>query len=354
MVTFLAPQAEPVELEEQPQLASWDRHDHPSQVRRRNYLEHVMQTVMPMLAVIDGPAALQLDVGLGPRVDLLHQRDLDNYLQPVADVLPTTFCSYWATKSTATVSGVAVAPAVPAGASSVGDWRAAYARITGSLAGTAGREELTASIAAGTGLAPDGPLELQIAFTIGERRNWRALWKPTIDALDPILGRSIENRAFHPRDDRIVRLGLHRNIDAQLGTDTQVSVWWRAATGIELGITRKRLRSARSDRITTRARSGAGISASEGVVVFKDDDPGYEEWLREHHAGYVVNALRNPTAGYLKLHRAACSFISNSNRRGAGWTTGSYIKACSHRREDLARWACRQTGGKLDPGCRCN
>jgi hypothetical protein len=56
-------------------LANWDARTSPSQVRLRGYLEQVR----PLVAAVGGPTVVQLNVGLGPAVDLLHQRDLDNY-----------------------------------------------------------------------------------------------------------------------------------------------------------------------------------------------------------------------------------------------------------------------------------
>jgi hypothetical protein len=51
------------------------------------------------------------------------------------------------------------------------------------------------------------------------------LWKPGIDA----LGLAKPDRHFHPLDDRIVSLGLHRKIDDALGWDVVVEAWWGPA-----------------------------------------------------------------------------------------------------------------------------
>jgi hypothetical protein len=69
---------------------------------------------------------------------------------------------------------------------------------------------------------PDGPVRLEVSFTVGPRRNWLNLCKPTIDALDAILGRTRPDRAWHPRDERITELGLHRHLDPDLGHDVAV------------------------------------------------------------------------------------------------------------------------------------
>ena len=71
---------------------------------------------------------------------------------------------------------------------------------------------------------PAGPVQLQLAFVVGPQRNWLTLWKPTIDALDPLLGRTREDRDWHPQDGRITDLGLHVTVDASLGHDVLLSI----------------------------------------------------------------------------------------------------------------------------------
>jgi hypothetical protein len=63
-------------------------------------------------------------------------------------------------------------------------------------------------------------------------RNWSALWKPTGDAMGPILGPvhaqdASNKRRFNPDDHRIVALGLHLNIDEKMEYDVEVGMWWR-------------------------------------------------------------------------------------------------------------------------------
>ena len=67
-------------------------------------------------------------------------------------------------------------------------------------------------------------MQLQIAFAVGPRRNWLNLWKPTIDALDPLLVRINPQRDWHPRDGRIVDLGLHLAVDSAVGLDVEMSI----------------------------------------------------------------------------------------------------------------------------------
>lgn len=107
------------------------------------------------------------------------------------------------------------------------DWHFAAARATASASSTAWKQQINEQIAAQARPAPPGPLEMEIGFRVGPARNWAQLWKPAIDALDPILGRTIPERSFHPRDDRLVRLGLHRLVDDAVDWPVELGVWWR-------------------------------------------------------------------------------------------------------------------------------
>jgi hypothetical protein len=354
VTTYLPPDAPPLELIDRPLLASWDRHDHPSQVRLRAYLERLIELVAPAIARIEGPTALQLDVGLGPNIDLLHQRDLDNYLQPLADALPSSVCSYWATKSTATTSTVTVGLAVSAGAHDLDGWSSARATTAASLSGSAGKHAINVAIEATASITPDGPLELQVVFAIGEDRNWRPLWKPAIDALDPILGRTQPDRPFHPRDDRIVRLGLHRRIQTDRGAATSLDVYWRPAAGVDVGKPSPPMRRAQTPSPVRRDVRKEPPVTIDGITIFDHDDEGYERWLHEHATGFVVNAARNPKPDYLKVHTASCQFITSPSFRGSSWTSSDYVKVCSDDRPALDLWARQQVGGSLDAGCSCH
>jgi hypothetical protein len=53
-----------------------------------------------------------------------------------------------------------------------------------------------------------------IGFRRSPSRNWINPWKPTIDALGPLLGEG--DRLWHPRDGAIVDLALHLLVDPEL------------------------------------------------------------------------------------------------------------------------------------------
>jgi hypothetical protein len=66
---------------------------------------------------------------------------------------------------------------------------------------------------------------LELAFVVGPNRNWVELWKPTIDALEPLLGRDpFQKRPWNPRDGRIIELGMHRTVDPTFGHKIVVGI----------------------------------------------------------------------------------------------------------------------------------
>ena len=75
-------------------------------------------------------------------------------------------------------------------------------------------------------------------------------------------------------------------------------------------------------------RSDCGIMCV--VLHFVDDDAGYRMWLRAHGNGFVLNAYRNPTPSYLKLHRAGCLTVLNWPTAGSTSTGGDYIPRISY------------------------
>src|SRR5512135_2916851 len=67
-----------------PQLASWDRAGHPSQVKLARFLAHVDAIAGPALARVSGRIAAELIVGFSDGACLTDGgHDLDNYLFPV-------------------------------------------------------------------------------------------------------------------------------------------------------------------------------------------------------------------------------------------------------------------------------
>jgi hypothetical protein len=223
---YLRPEGEPTELGTPPRLASWNVAGHPDQRRLAASLDHAEELLAPTLGQLTGPVALRLDVGLANHVLLLEAHDLDNYAFPLAQRLTRTqhldLVSVWATKATANTSLIRCETATRASLPGPFDYRATV-QTTASAAMTAYKQQVSDRLTGATELPP-GPIAVELAFVVGPRRNWLNLWKPTIDALDRLLGRTHLDREWHPRDGRITELGLHRTIDETLGDGVVITI----------------------------------------------------------------------------------------------------------------------------------
>lgn len=213
------PEGVPTPLAVKPQLASWDVGSHPGQLKLKAFLAATEELLTPLPT---GPLALRLDVGLDPSVSWLDHHDLDNYLFPVTGHLAKStgreFVSAWATKSIAPTSFVRVEQAQPA-ASAITH----HLRTSASSDSVQFKQQIHDQLWYASEL-PDGPLTLEVAFVVGPHRNWLNLWKPTIDALGPLLGAAEGAKQWSPRDGRITRLGLHRAVGAKLKNDVLIGL----------------------------------------------------------------------------------------------------------------------------------
>jgi hypothetical protein len=367
---FALPVGPALELSLTPRLESWERRDHPAQTALREFVGHVRELVDPVIERIDGEVALRLDVGLPDTVDPLWERDLDNYLFPVARVMPERVVSVWGTKGRDARSFVRVERAVEVAAPADWEvfevsrapgnersWKAAVQRAVSSA------EEL-----------PAGPVGLQLALAVGSERSWTAMWKASIDGLEPLLGKTYEDRIWSPQDGRVVRLGLHRTVDRSLERDASMTVWarfadedwpelrWLANMGADEREPFLRARSPRrrgppkpavitgrepirpADRARTAGALGAG--ADGGVNVFRDNDDGYLAWVNSHPTGFVINIQRSGNPSDARLHHATCRNISGINPRRGPWT-GPYVKACSSDLASLDAWAGDHVGSPI-------
>ena len=206
-----------------PQLASWERAGHPSQVKLARFLAHVDTIAAPVLATVRGRVAAELIVGFSAGVSLIDGgHDLDSYLFPVAQRLgPQRLAAIFGRKICGP-SSLAVGPAWPDTVKATPQFSA---RMAGSYARKQWKQALHNRLAEQAATIGPGPAALTIALTTGPGRNWASLWKPIIDAFGPVLGED-PARPFHPRDDRIVSLGLHHTIDTGIGHDVIIDAWW--------------------------------------------------------------------------------------------------------------------------------
>lgn len=215
---YARPEGDGVTLRQTPRPASWNKASDPAQIRLRKYLLGTAELLTPFL--VSGPSALRLDVGLPTGRDLINTADLDNYALPLATHLRSQdLVSVWCTKRHAETSHVVIARAQEVAAPQP----TITLRTTASAETRAYKEQVRAAAGHAAEIRPGG-VHLQVAFVVGTQRNWLNLWKPTIDALDPLLGRTRPDQDWHPKDGRIVDLGLHVNVDPSVGHDVLVNI----------------------------------------------------------------------------------------------------------------------------------
>lgn len=217
---YASPGSEKVRLDIRPRLASWDAAEHPNQAALKAFLDHADELLAAPLSNLAGPLAIRLDVGLPQVTNLLHTHDLDNYAYPLAKSLTAVtdrrIVSVWCAKSQDDASTIAVADAEGVPRPTFG--RLIEARTSASTDTVAYKQQIHDQVPR-TAILPAGSITMQIAFTVSPKRNWVHLWKPTIDSLDALLGRTAPTRDWHPLDGRIVELGLHCTYDPTLGND---------------------------------------------------------------------------------------------------------------------------------------
>jgi hypothetical protein len=231
-VFFERPEGSAVTLRTAPRLANWNRAGDSGQARLTRALTASQEQITPHLAACAGPVALRFNVGLFRATRLLDERDLDNYLLPLTAELaghsPYPIVSVWGCKRYADETSLRVEAARPR------TDPAPDLTVTTSAAG--GRDDFKAAFrqeirdqVADQDMLPEGPVTLELAFVVGPARNWLDLWWSTLDGLGPLLGQSPTEPEGHPRDGRIVDLGLHCTVAPELGD--KVVIGLRAAPG---------------------------------------------------------------------------------------------------------------------------
>ncbi len=231
---FARPDGPAITLRTVPRLANYNRSGESGEARLTRVLDHGQEFIDPALEAVAGPVALRFDVGLPPAVRLLDERDLDNFLLPLTAHLalssPNPIVSVWGSKRYADETTLRIEAARPQPEPAGPGLLVLTASVVGERddfkAGL--RQQVRDRLADQPPLA-DGPVILELSFVVGPGRNWLDLWWSTLDGLGPLLGQSPAEPEWHPRDGRIVDLGLHGTVDPGLGDDVLIGV--RARTG---------------------------------------------------------------------------------------------------------------------------
>jgi hypothetical protein len=231
-VFFERPEGPAIVLRSTPRLASWNRSGESGQARLTRALSFSDTLIDPQLAGCDGPVALRFDVGLPRASRLLDERDLDNYLLPLtahlSDRSPHPVVSVWGCKRYADETTLRIRPAEERESAGDDVWSLRTTASGSRDEFKAGFRQAVRDAAGGQEPLPDGPVILEAAFVVGPGRDWLDLWWATLDGLGPILGQSPAEPEWHPRDGRVVDLGLHRTVDPDLGDDVVVALRARA------------------------------------------------------------------------------------------------------------------------------
>lgn len=78
-------------------------------------------------------------------------------------------------------------------------------------------------------MLPAGAVEVEVAWRCDAKtaRRWSNWWKPTGDAMGPVLGEPQAHKPFNPADDRIVSLAMHLVSDSTMGKAVDVGMRWQ-------------------------------------------------------------------------------------------------------------------------------
>lgn len=275
------PEGTALQLRLPPRLDCWNGADDPDQIRLQAYLDDTEDLLAS--SRVDGPWALRLDVGLPAALDLLRERDLDNYAYLLAYRLRDAgLVSVWCTKQHSERSFVGIEAAQKVHRPSTG---VLIAQPTASASTADYKEQVHAAVAKAPELPP-GPVRLELSFVVGPGRNWLNLWKQTIDSLDPLLGRTYPDRPWHPRDGRITELGMHVKVEPNFGHRVVVGI---AATAPMAVPERKIAWRTYGDIVIAKYELPGGTPTGWGVVY---KHWGYEKMpLSTDQAIWLRNAL---------------------------------------------------------------
>lgn len=217
---------------ETPRLASWMSKTHRDQIRLTAYLEDLVSRLSPL--PLDGaPLYLHMHIAVRDEQRLLTHHDLENYLPPLFGRrwLPCrSFALVTAEKRMGGVSRIDVGYAGGPTSENLASWGTFETTLSGGLVSRR-KIELRSQLGRVARELPPGPVEVQLAWRCSSRRNWTTLWIPTGDTMGPILGVT-RNAGFNPRDDRIVSLSFHREIDETLGNRIVLGMWWRSEDSV--------------------------------------------------------------------------------------------------------------------------
>jgi hypothetical protein len=215
------------DVEERPILASWMKSTHPDQIRLTAYLERLIARLSPLPTGAQ-PLFLHMEIAVSDQRRVLTHHDLENYLNPLFGsrwLDSSKFVLVSATKRVGGASRISIGFAEGPEQEDLAGWNHFSKRLDAGL-NTNRKTMLRDELAVSAQELPPGPVEVRLGWRCSSRRNWTSLWKPTGDCMGPVLG-TTRSIGFNPRDDRIVSLAHHREVDDALKNALDVGMWWR-------------------------------------------------------------------------------------------------------------------------------
>ncbi len=215
-----------------PKLASWNANSDPEQIALQRYFDDIEQELDPLPQA--SGLILHMEIDVKEREHLLHHHDLDNYLYPVVQRLGAhRFRLVSAIKRMGGGSYLQIGQTKPANPFPEKDGWISFLHDTGGA--SVQKQEWKSGIRDALKTRQIHPLkpgavELQLIWKCSSQRNWISLWKPTIDAMGPVLGEPDPHRPFHPNDGRIVSLALHLHTDNSIGWSVHIGIMWRSSS----------------------------------------------------------------------------------------------------------------------------
>jgi hypothetical protein len=90
------------------------------------------------------------------------------------------------------------------------------------------------------------------------------------------------------------------------------------------------------------------------VDEFRDNDPGYLDWITRYPDGFVLNVRQKPDYKYVVLHSAKCPTISSRAQVTGAYTSRGYRKYCAEDMGDLVAAAKREgrSDGSFSKQCK--